>query len=376
MRHIEQPKLTETLKEVINPKNVAGSEAYKVNTFRELVEHVAKLAYLNKDYMLFFRGQGNDYKNRSGNSSFYPSIYRGDYLSQAELNYRFDILNKSSKNLAKIFEEEQIEGYSELKRKKLIQWSILQHYEVCGTPLMDFTQSLRVACSFAHMDNENGNAYIFVFGLPYLTNRISTNSEQDLLTIRLLSICPPEALRPYFQEGYLTATEDITNEYESKTELDFKNRLIAKFEIPKTESFWGEDFKIIPKSALYPDNDKVLEICSRIKDISEKELSPGQLGEFLSIWSELEEYLLSNIQKQNSRIFNMREVINILFKEEILNQDELYRFDRLRKFRNEVVHKPSKVDSSLIHEFTEDLKILKNELITRYNRIARPASKY
>jgi hypothetical protein len=367
MRHIEQPKLTETLKEVINPKNVAGSDAYKVDTFRELVEHVAKLAYLNKDHMLFFRGQGNDYKNRSGNSSFYPSIYRGDYLPQSELNYRFDILNKSSKNLAKLFEEEKIEGFRELKRKKLIQWSILQHYEVCGTPLMDFTQSLRVACSFAHMDNGNGNAYIFVFGLPYLTNRISTNSEQDLLTIRLLSICPPQALRPYFQEGYLTATEDITNEYESKSELDFKNRLIAKFEIPNNDKFWGNDFIIIPKSVLYPDNDKVLEICSRIKDISEKELSPGQLGEFLSIWSELEEFLLSNIRKQNNRIFNMREVINILYKLEILNQDELYRFDRMRKFRNEVVHKPSKVDSSLIHEFTEDIKILKNEIITRYN---------
>lgn len=367
MRHIEQPKLTETLKEVINPKNVAGSDAYKVNTFRELVEHVAKLAYLNKDHMLFFRGQGNDYKNRSGNSSFYPSIYRGDYLSQSELNYRFDILDKSSKNLVKLFEEERIDGFRELKRKKLIQWSILQHYEVCGTPLMDFTQSLRVACSFAHMDNGNGNAYIFVFGLPYLTNRISTNSEQDLLTIRLLSICPPEALRPYFQEGYLTATEDITNEYESKSELDFKNRLIAKFEIPNNDDFWGNDFKIIPKSALYPDNDKVLEICSRIKDISERELSPGQLGEFLSIWSELEEFLLSNIRKQNNRIFNMREVINILYELEILNQDELYRFDRLRKFRNEIVHKPSKVDSSLIHEFTEDVKILKDEIITRYN---------
>jgi hypothetical protein len=368
MRHIEQPKLTESLLKNIGPKNIAGSEGYKVKTFRELVENVAKLAYLNKDYLLFFRGQGYDFKNRSGNSSFYPSIYRGDYLSQSEINYRFDILNKSSKNLAKLFEQEKIEGFKELKRKKLIQWSILQHYEVCGTPLMDFTQSLRVACSFAHMDNSNGNAYIFVFGLPYLTNRISTNSEQDLVTIRLLSICPPEALRPYFQEGYLTGTEDITNEYESKSELDFKNRLIAKFEIPNDESFWGEDFKIIPKSALYPENDKVLELCREIKDISERELSPGQLGEFLSLWSELEESVLNGIRKKNNRIFNMREVINILYKQNLLNQEEVYKMDKIRKFRNDVVHNPSKVDSSLIHQFTEDLKILKEDIIMRYNK--------
>jgi len=60
---------------------------------------------------------------------------------------------------------------------------------------------LRVACSFATMDNENEFAYIFVFGLPYFTNRITINSEHDIINIRLLSICPPTALRPYFQEG-------------------------------------------------------------------------------------------------------------------------------------------------------------------------------
>ena len=147
----------------------------------------------------------------------------------------------------------------------------MQHYEFCSTSL-DFTQSLRVASSIAQIDNENGNAYIFVFGLPFLTNRISNNSEHDIVNIRLLSISPPEALRPYFQEGYLAGTEDITNEYESKSELDFKNRLIAKFEIPNDKMFWGRDFKIIPRNALYPINDKILELCNKIKVISDKEL--------------------------------------------------------------------------------------------------------
>ena len=55
MRVIEQPKLTDKLKSAIDPKNIAGSPAYKVSTFRELVENVAKLSYLNKDYLLFFR---------------------------------------------------------------------------------------------------------------------------------------------------------------------------------------------------------------------------------------------------------------------------------------------------------------------------------
>lgn len=369
MRNIEQPTLTVELMKVIDPKNIAGSTAYKVNTFRELVENVAKLSYLNKDYLLFYRGQGNDYKNRAGNSTFYPSIYRGDYLSQSELNYRFEVLNSLSKNLTKAFQEENIEGYRELKRKKLIQWSILQHYEVCGTPLLDFTQSLRVACSFAHMENENGNAFIFVFGLPYLTNRISNNSEQDLVNIRLLSICPPEALRPYFQEGYLAGTEDITNEYESKSELDFKNRLIAKFEIPNNNSFWGRNFKIIPKDALYPGKDKVLEICSRIKDISEKELSPGQLGEFLTLWSELEEFILNEVRRKDNRVYNMREALNQLYKMQFLTQEDYYQIDRLRKFRNDVVHKPKKITTPMIFDFTETLRMVKNDIITRYNTL-------
>jgi hypothetical protein len=369
MRKIEQPKITTELKTLVDPKNVAGSLPYKVNNFRELVEQVAKLSYLNKDYLLFFRGQGNDYKNRKGNSTFYPSIYRGDYLSQSELNYKFELLNTLSKNLSRIFQEENIEGYREFKRKKLIQWSILQHYEVCSTPLLDFTHSLRVASSFAHMDNENGNAYIFVFGLPYLTNRISNNSEHDLVNIRLLSISPPEALRPYFQEGYLAGTEDITNEYESKSELDFKNRLIAKFEIPNDKIFWGRDFKIIPKNALYPSNDKVLELCNRIKDVSEKELSPGQLGEFLTLWSELEEFILNEVRRRNNRVYNMREAINQLFKMQFLTQDECYQLDRLRKFRNDVVHKPKKITSPIILDFTETLRRTKEEIITRYNNV-------
>lgn len=369
MRNIDQPKITKELKKVIDPKNVAGSKAYKVETFRELVENVAKLAYLNKDHLLFYRGQGNDYKNRAGNSTFYPSIYRGDYLLQSELNYRFEQLNTFSKNLKRIFQYEKIDGYAELKRKKLIQWSILQHYEVCATPLLDFTQSLRVACSFAHMDNENGNAFIFVFGLPYLTNRISNNSEQDLVNIRLLSICPPDALRPYFQEGYLAATEDITTEYDSKPELDFKNRLIAKFEIPTDESFWGKDFKIIPKNALYPNNDKVQELCNQIKDISEKELSPGQLGEFLTIWSELEEFVLNLVRRKNNRVLNMREAINQLYETQFISQDEFYQIDRLRKFRNDLVHRPKKISPPMILDFTESLRRINEEIITRYNTV-------
>jgi hypothetical protein len=221
MRGIEG-KITQKLATVIDEKDVASGDGFPVDTYRELVEYCAALAYLNKDHLLFFRGQGVDFKNKNDKSTFYPSIYRGDYLPKREVEHRFDILNQASSKLVELLSTRTKDGTGELKRKKYIQWSILQHYEVCGTPLIDLTHSLRVACSFAQLENGNDHAYVYVFGLPYITNRISINSEHDLINIRLLSICPPDALRPYFQEGYLAATSDIEHEYDSKSELDFK----------------------------------------------------------------------------------------------------------------------------------------------------------
>jgi len=268
MRSIRPELTTELFNHFGNPREtrVAMADAYKVTSFRYLVELTAGLAFKNKDHLLFYRGQSIDYKNRVGASSFYPTIYRGDYISQQELERRFVVLKQAGKLLSNLFETKKIEGYKEIRKRKSIQWSILQHYEVCPTPYLDFTHSLRVACSFAMLNNENEKAYIYIFGLPYMTNKISINSEQDIINIRLLSICPPTAFRPYFQEGYLVGTDAITSKYDTKAELDFNNRLIAKFEIPNNNSFWGNGFHQIPYDSLYPENDPIEELCIQIKE--------------------------------------------------------------------------------------------------------------
>jgi hypothetical protein len=373
MRHI-QPDLTEELLEHFkDPNKVGSSEPFLVNTFRELVEHTAKLSFRNKDYLLFYRGQNTDYRNKAGNSSFYPSIYRGDYLPIRELTNRYDILEGASKALVQLFEKEKIDGYKELKRRRAVQWSILQHYEVCATPYLDFTHSLRVACSFATMDNENEFAYIFVFGLPYFTNRITINSEHDIINIRLLSICPPTALRPYFQEGYLVGTDDITTNYESKTELDFNNRLIAKFKIPNNNGFWGDGFDKIPKKSLYPDNDPIFDLCNQIKEIAEKELKTGDLGEFLKLWAELEEFLVTKAGKESKRFLGVREAIRQLNEEGIIDKELAYQIDRLRNFRNTLVHSPKKISSGQIQDYLYSLEKILKEIKpvgnTRYKKL-------
>ncbi len=183
MRKIVGKLTTELLKHT-TPKTVGIDNGFPISSFRDLVEQVAKLSFLNKDYLLFFRGQKSDYKNDYNNSTFYPTIYRSDYLTQQELDFRFDKLNSASKILTELFSKNKIEGYIEIQRKKLIQWSLLQHYEVTETPLIDVSQSLRVACSFAQLNNSEKTAFIYVFGLPYYSNRISVNSEHDLINGR------------------------------------------------------------------------------------------------------------------------------------------------------------------------------------------------
>ncbi|PQP34535.1 hypothetical protein C6A37_07280, partial [Desulfobacteraceae bacterium SEEP-SAG9] len=87
-----------------DPSKVSASKALRVKTFRALVVTTAKFAYNNKDYLLFYRGQRQDHLNKASSSTFYPTIYRGDYLPHRELRHRFDILDGSAKALIDLFE--------------------------------------------------------------------------------------------------------------------------------------------------------------------------------------------------------------------------------------------------------------------------------
>jgi len=238
---------------------------FPVQTYHELVRKVAQLSFLNKDYLLFYRGQDQDYQNKAGSSTFYPNIYRKEILTSQEIRARFELLDVATYKLIEAFENEKLDGRTDIRRKQYIAWSILQHYGVCDTPLLDFTHSLRAAATFAQYNNQEERGIVAVFGLPYNTNRITYNSEHDLAIVRLLSICPPLALRPYFQEGYLAGTMDITRDYVDASELDFNNRLLAKFSIPNDQSFWGKDYEGIPEHLLFPPDDRMAEICERVK---------------------------------------------------------------------------------------------------------------
>ena len=240
-----------------------------------------------------------------------------------------------------------MEGFRELSRKRYIQWSILQHYEVCRTPLLDLTHSLRVACSFAQLFSENAEAYVYVLGMPYLTNRISINSEHDLVNIRLLSICPPDALRPYFQEGYLAGTTDINYVYENKKELDFRNRLIAKFVIPRSQKFWGEGFDSIPWRVLFPRGDRVGKLCHEIQELVRNFQENDSITQFVREWASLEDLVIKRAARGTSMSLPTIEAIDILAQEGEIDEMRQNELHKLRRFRNRLIRELNTFDYDL-----------------------------
>lgn len=332
--------------------NVALGDGFLVETYSKLREYVAGLACANQNVLLFFRGQSSDYKNKNdeeANSTIYPSIYRGT-LSKEELLYNWKVMVESGKILAERLKKSKIEGYQIVNKKRLIQWSLLQHYEVANTPLLDVSQSLRVACSFALLNNQSQFGYIYVLAMPYYISRISTNSEAEMTSIRLISIAPPAARRPYYQEGFLIGEEDIFLEApEKNSDFDFNRRLVYKFKIPNTDDFWESETRLT-EALLYPGNDEILRMCIGVKEeATEKVIASNtkskekQLGQFLRIWSSIEVLLRNAYEyryKDSQYIYIAKNYAQLLEN----NRDLEIRYEKLRHIRNSLVHNPLYID--------------------------------
>lgn len=241
-------------------KEIVSSEPVKVNTYQELVEAVAQIAFYNQDYSLFFRGQNEDYKNDDGNSTIYPSIYRPDKKGK-QVSEKFEELNKSIKKLLRSFQDEpnRFAGSSNVIKYKELRWAIAQHYDIIDTPVLDLTHSLHVAASFALKDVDEGESGVVnVLGMPNFKNTISYYTNEELAIIRLIAFGPPKASRLFMQEAYAVSPFPYTDLVRKvgKERFDFSRRLIAKFSISKIKGFWGEDFSSIPNRLLLPDVDK------------------------------------------------------------------------------------------------------------------------
>ena len=244
---------------------ICKSNPKLVETFPDLVKEIAVISSNNPDVNLLFRGQRREHKIKNRGTALYPSIFRKKDNARVRdvLKSRYDFLARASKELTNVFGEKKWQGKSTLEKFPEICWAILQHYEFCETPLLDVTSSLRVACSFA-LRKANENAILYVLGFPHTNGSISYYADEELLIVRLLSICPPNALRPYFQDGYLVGTFPTTVVLSRTPRLDVARRLVAKYRIHKN-TFWDRDFPEIPQRALFLEPDEVEKVIAQLK---------------------------------------------------------------------------------------------------------------
>lgn len=254
-------KLSHVWKISSSNDEIVSSKAFEINSYQELIESVAQIAFYNQEYTLFFRGQSQDFKDSKGKSTIYPSIYRKDKNGKS-VEKKFDELEESTNKLLKSFqrEPERFAGTSNIIKYQELRWALAQHYNIIDTPVLDLTHSLHVASSFAQKGLSPGEyGVINVLGMPNFTNTISYYTNEELAIIRLIAFGPPKASRIFIQEAYAVSPFPFTDlmRIERKEKFNFSRRLIAKFSIPNTKKFWGSGFSRLPNHLLLPEIDKL-----------------------------------------------------------------------------------------------------------------------
>ena len=261
---------------------VRSASGHRVTSFMELATKIAELQFMNRDYVLLFRGQSADHRNVKDNTTLKPSLFRpgksGGNPKPDELELRFDTLQLAEEELLRRYKAQKFLGVDRLTRHRILRWSILQHYEVCPTPLLDVTHSIRIAASFASV-GAKANAFIYVIGVPNLSGAITASAEGGLQIVRLSSVCPPSAVRPHIQEGYLLGEYPELSNFKQKEhyahyEIDFGRRLVAKFSFDPTKFWASREFPRVSEQALYPPaaDDPLHKVALEVKASVEQEL--------------------------------------------------------------------------------------------------------
>lgn len=243
-----------------------------VKTYVDLVQCVAEVSYKNREFMPLLRGQVDDHltiRTLVPKSSIVPTIYRpgpGQRVVKSNLlNERYQALDIAKLQFLKMIDG--LQTSAEFRKSDYIDfdeiaWAVFQHYEVLPTPLIDVTQSLMVACTFALTNNTNRYGYVYVLGLESMNPTVyfSYNTRHQL--IRLMSLMPKIARRPLHQEGYLVGNYPIRRSQGTNNNL--ANRMLAKFRIP-TKGFWNRNYRPFPINALLPKQDEMDSILSPLR---------------------------------------------------------------------------------------------------------------
>jgi len=253
---------------------IRASDGFNVKSFRMLIDEVASVTISNRNFEMFYRGQSRDYKNNSSpyyrdrtpKTTIFPTICRPNPKLDGSPKYsiKTKLVESRYEQLEEMIKMVDTKGGSYLNE---YYYSLFQHYETLPTPLIDITQSLRVAATFALRNSPTG--YLYVLGLPYPNQSISYFSDLGIILIKLQNILQTTALRPRYQEGFLVGKYPIRP---TKTEGDdLANRMVAKFFLDNTDGkFWDKDFPPMPEEVLYPKNDKTEVALRKAKSLFEE----------------------------------------------------------------------------------------------------------
>lgn len=267
-------------------KQAMGSESLEftvepVESYERLSYIAAFLAVMNKNMILLFRGQRQDFP-------LLRTLYRSMWTDEA-VNKRLGSIaaNRAEYWLSlpavekKVYEVLAGEGlprwrHLEDEHIRYARWAVIQHYELWPTPMLDFSTSLRVGASFAlgptgkkkwrwpHRTFQEG--YLYIAGttrlrsdlMPLFRGKKDDKYEiaEGFLSIRLNAVCPPNAVRPHLQEGVLVGLYPVDNLGDLNPDRNnYGKRLIAKIRLVDRGNFWTKDFPCHTTDALLPAKD-------------------------------------------------------------------------------------------------------------------------
>jgi hypothetical protein len=260
--------------EPVSVAQVRESKGYRVKRYRQLAKCIAELGFFNQHFNLLYRGQDKDYVDKNKRSKVYPTFFRPEKnkVTASLIRKRAGDLTNYLKELRK--NQTQFSFHKGLSGYREYYYSLVQHYQIYPSPLIDLTQSLRVAATFALQNRSEG--YVLVFGMPHPHGSISHFVDQEMTLVKLQNVCPPTALRPHYQEGYLVGKlPTVLSKKEAGDNL--ARRLIGKYMLDNSDGgFWDKGFEPIPNEALFPPKDP---FNDQLIAIRKTELSPKSNNE-------------------------------------------------------------------------------------------------
>lgn len=244
-----------------------------INSVPELLMRIAELRNAHPSRRLMFRGQRKDYQIKwaGGQSStfLYPSALREQCLRREDVafvngeEFSGDLFRNLSNAVIRILEATLHTHHPNRSKEKAVTTyealGIAQHYEMMPTTMLDVTSDWRTACCFSR--NDDHESYLYVLSLPDFDEPISIKIDENVVIVDLARVCPPNALRPHFQNGFAISTFPDTglDDHKLKSKIgnpprnwDFSTRLLAKFRL--SAEFWNDEYA--PKESLnlfFPD---------------------------------------------------------------------------------------------------------------------------